>query len=51
MLNCNNCHWSGDPSELVSKSDDLKDKDFSFCPYCGGNDFDEDDDDENHDQI
>jgi len=45
MLICNDCGWSGEPGELVSKTDDLNDRDFSYCPYCGGNDFDEEDED------
>lgn len=45
-LICNNCGWLGEPSELVSKTDALDDRDFSFCPQCEGNDFDEDEEDE-----
>lgn len=35
------CSWSGDRQELVSKTDDPKDLKFSYCPYCGGDDFTE----------
>lgn len=28
------CHWTGDDDELVSKTDDLDDQDFSYCPKC-----------------
>jgi hypothetical protein len=37
------CSWSGDREELVSKTEDLDDNDFSFCPQCEGNDFQEED--------
>lgn len=36
------CSWAGDSSELVCLTDNLNDKDFSYCPYCGKKDcFDE----------
>ena len=43
------CHWSGDRQELVALTEDLNDQDFSYCPHCEGNDFEEveeEDDDE-----
>ena len=40
-LECENCWWSGDPSELVSDTDDLNDRDFIHCPQCGGTEFEE----------
>jgi hypothetical protein len=44
VLYCNDqlkkgCGWSGDPAELVTKTEDLKDLDFSYCPNCDGKDF------------
>ncbi len=38
-LICENCDWQGEADELVSKTDDIMD--FSYCPKCGGSDFDE----------
>jgi len=35
------CRWSGDQAELVAKTDALDDRDFSYCPACKGNDFEE----------
>lgn len=40
------CRWSGDPDELVALTDDLNDRDFSYCPQCDGKDFEEEDDEE-----
>ena len=45
-LFCNDCSWSGFPEELVSLTDDLGDLNFSHCPSCGGNNFDEEDEEE-----
>ncbi len=39
---CNNCTWQGESDELVSKTENTNDTDFSFCPQCGINDFEED---------
>ena len=44
MIICNYCGWAGDPSELIALTDDLNDRDFSYCPYCEHNDFDEEED-------
>jgi len=33
--------WTGTEGELVSKTDELEDRDFSFCPYCEGGNFEE----------
>jgi NAD-dependent SIR2 family protein deacetylase len=41
VLYCNDCNWSGYPEELVALSDDLNDRDFSHCPWCEGQDFEE----------
>lgn len=41
------CNWTGDESELVSKTDALDDRDFKYCPDCGKDsiqDIDSDDD-------
>jgi len=38
---CISCGWSGDESELVSLTDDPRDLDFSFCPDCNGDYFEE----------
>lgn len=45
-LDCEDCYWSGMPEELVSKTDDVSDRDFSFCPGCGGTNFEEFEDEE-----
>jgi len=45
-LHCKNCWWYGDPSELVSKTSSFFDRDFSYCPDCGGTDFEEVEDEE-----
>jgi len=37
------CHWSGDESELVSVAGD---ETFSHCPYCEGEDFDEEEEED-----
>jgi len=36
---CNECDWRGDISELVSKDDDSKIQNFSYCPVCGSSDI------------
>jgi hypothetical protein len=51
VLYCNDpnkkgCHWSGDPEELVALTSDLNDRDFTHCPNCDGNDFEEEDEEE-----
>ena len=33
------CGWSGAPEELVSKTDDIDDRDFTYCPQCGNDKF------------
>lgn len=43
-LECLNCAWSGDDTELVSLTDDLDDVDFSHCPDCNGQSFEHEDD-------
>ena len=48
-LICNECGWEGTPEELVSLTDDLNDRNFSFCPYCDSNNFDEEEDEEDWD--
>ena len=40
-LNCDDCGWHGEPEELVARTDAGDDRDFSFCPFCEENDFDE----------
>ncbi len=40
-LICTNCDWQGEADELVSLTDNANDKDFSYCPYCSGEAFDE----------
>ena len=39
-LICLQCGWSGEPDELVSKTEDLNDDTFVYCPLCGECDFD-----------
>ncbi len=41
-LICTNCNWQGEEDELVTSTDNVNDRNFSFCPFCSGNDFDED---------
>ena len=36
---CTKCGWSGDASEIVSKTDAIEDLDFIYCPYCGSSDI------------
>ena len=33
-MECKNCGWVGDHTELVALPDDLEDNDFSHCPSC-----------------
>jgi hypothetical protein len=40
------CSWSGDSSELVSASEGFEVLDFNHCPYCGGIDFYEEEEEE-----
>ncbi len=40
------CNWSGEPDELVSKTEDIDDDNYSFCPSCGNENFDEEEMDE-----
>ena len=40
-VECVDCNWQGYSSDLVSKTVDWEDKDFSFCPDCGGDDIQE----------
>jgi len=47
-IECQKCGWSGDSSELVSTTDDLNDRDFSHCPYCGRTEFIDYDDEESY---
>jgi len=49
ILMCNGYGWQGTPEELVSLTDDLNDRDFSFCPHCDSSDFDELKDEEDSD--
>ena len=35
-VECEDCWWTGDPSELVALTDDVNDRDFSHCPDCEG---------------
>lgn len=44
-LECNICGWQGYPEELISQTKDLDDTDFSYCPFCGSNDLEIDDED------
>jgi hypothetical protein len=43
---CLECGWVGDDSNLEAATEDLDDKDFSYCPDCGGSDFEDEDYDE-----
>jgi len=36
-IECMDCGWSGDHSELIALTDDLDDRDFSYCPKCISN--------------
>jgi hypothetical protein len=46
ILYCNTkqCNWSGAPDELVCT--DTDEENFSHCPYCEGEDFTEEEEDE-----
>lgn len=35
-MECQECWWTGDISELVALTDDPEDRDFSYCPNCEG---------------
>ena len=48
-LYCENCGWSGTPEELVSLTDDFDDRDFSFCPDCGKDEFEEEEEEDDDD--
>ena len=41
-LTCLECGWSGYPEELVCLTDSVDDKDFSYCPHCEKDNFEED---------
>lgn len=49
------CTWSGESDELIALSNNANDNDFTHCPNCDGDDFDEedieDDDDEEEDDT
>ena len=34
-MECVDCGWQGFALDLVSKTDDVDDTDFSYCPDCG----------------
>ncbi len=38
-IECNDCSWQGYALDLVSKTTDLNDKDFNYCPDCGSDDI------------
>ena len=40
-LECRDCGWRGKASELSEVADDSGDKALTFCPDCGGSDFEE----------
>jgi hypothetical protein len=40
-VQCNECDWQGYALDLVSKTADLDDKDFKYCPNCGSDDIDD----------
>ena len=44
-IQCNNCGWTGDTTMLVSKTEDLEDRDY-FCPDCGSDDIEDIEQDE-----
>jgi len=44
---CEHCTWGGYHEELVSQTEDLDDKDFSYCPDCGGKEFEEVEEEDN----
>ena len=33
-IECIGCGWMGSPDDLHSKTEDINDKDFSYCPDC-----------------
>jgi len=42
-VRCCTCGWEGYSTELVSKTDDIHDKDYNYCPYCESSDIEETD--------
>jgi len=38
---CNNCGWTGLTSELFSKTTDINDRDFKYCPLCDSDDIED----------
>lgn len=40
-IKCNNCDWSGDSTMLESKTEELEDVDFKYCPDCGSDDIED----------
>jgi len=34
-IECLDCDWQGYVLDLVSKTEDPKDRDFNYCPDCG----------------
>lgn len=46
MIICEECGWVGDYTHLVSKTDNLDDNDFIYCPDCGGTEFEDLDEEE-----
>jgi len=42
-VRCCNCGWEGYSEELVSKTEDINDKDFNCCPDCKSEDIEDTD--------
>jgi len=40
-IECISCGWAGDETMLVSKTDDINDDQYIYCPECGDDDMEE----------
>jgi Zn finger protein HypA/HybF involved in hydrogenase expression len=45
-IECLDCYWQGYTIELQSKTEDLEDRKFCFCPDCGSDNIQDIDIDE-----
>jgi predicted Zn-ribbon and HTH transcriptional regulator len=42
-VKCCKCGWEGYSDALVSKTEDVKDRDFNYCPDCESDDIEDTD--------
>lgn len=50
-LECGDCGWQGDSTNLVAATDDLDDMEFIYCPECGSDNVGDIDYDDYHDAV